>query len=66
MHLRGAEECAVRNGKFGISYHCWLLSVYRAIKGRKSACSSGCLSLERAVLGMASSYPEGRKFRINL
>lgn len=56
----------IRNGGPGISCYCLLLSVYRAIKGKESACSSECLSLERAVLEIASSYPEGHKFRIKL
>ena len=64
--LREAEEYAIRNGGSDISCYCRLLSLYRAIKGRESAGSSECLSLERAVLGIASSYPEGHKFRIKL
>ena len=39
--------------------------MYQNIKGRKSADSSECLSLERAVLDIASSYPECR-FRTKL
>ncbi len=64
--LREAEEYAIRNGGSDISCHYRLLSLYRAIKGRKSADSSECLSLERAVLEIASSYPEGHKFRTKL
>ena len=63
--LREAEECAIRNGGPDISRYCRLLSLYRAIKGRESADSSECLSLERAVLDIASSYPECR-FRTKL
>ena len=48
--LRKAEEYAIRNGKSDLSCYCRLLSVYRAIKARKSACSSECLSLKRAIL----------------
>ena len=64
--LREAEECAIRNGKSDISRYCRLLSVCRAVKGRESADSSECLSMERAVLDIASSYPEGHKFRTKL
>ena len=64
--LREAEECAIKNGGPDISCYCRLLSIYRAIKARKSACSSECPSLERAVLEIVSSYPEGHKFRIKL
>ena len=64
--LREAEEYAIRNGKSDISRYCRLLSVYRAIKGRESADSSECLSLEKAVLEIVSSYPEGHKFRTKL
>ena len=67
MHLlREAEEYAIRNGGPDTSCYCRLLSVYRAIKAKKSACSSECLFLERAVLEIASSYPDGHKFRITL
>ena len=45
VHLpREAEEYAIRNGKSDISCHCRLLSLYRAVKGRESACSPECLS----------------------
>ena len=64
--LREAEECAIRNGKSDTSRYCRLLSTYRAIKDRESADSSECLSLERAVLDIASSYPEGHRFRTKL
>ena len=64
--LREAEWYAIRNGESDISCYYRLLSLYRAIKGRKSAGSSECLSLERAVLEIASSYPEGHKFRTKL
>ncbi|MBI1658992.1 MAG: transposase, partial [Thaumarchaeota archaeon] len=64
--LREAEECAVRNGGSNTSCYFRLLSIYRAIKGRESADSSECIALERAVLEIASSYPEGHKFRIKL
>ena len=45
--LREAEECSIRNGKSDLSCYCRLLSVYWAVKGRKSARSSECLSLWR-------------------
>ena len=64
--LREAEWYAIRNGESDISCYYRLLSLYRAIKGRESADSSECLSLERAVLEIASSYPEGHKFRTKL
>lgn len=64
--LREAEEWAIKNGGPDISCYYRLLSIYRAIKGRESADSSECLSLERAVLEIASSYPEGHKFRTKL
>ena len=64
--LREAEECAVRNGKSDTSRYCRLLSTYRAVKDRESADSSECLSPERAVLDIASSYPEGHRFRTRL
>ena len=64
--LREAEEYAIRNGGSDRPCYCRLLSLYLAIKGRESACSSECLSLEMVVLEIASSYLEGHKFRTKL
>lgn len=41
--LRGAEECAVRNGESNMSRYRRLLSLYRAVKDRESADISGRL-----------------------
>ena len=61
--LREAERLAIRNGGNDLSCYRRLLSLYRRIKDRESACSAECLDLERAVLQIAASYGEGHPFR---
>ena len=61
--LREAEKYAVKNGGDDLSCYRRLLSMYRRIKNRKSADSTECLDLEKAVLRITYSYKEGHGFR---